>query len=479
MMSEDLASTTISMAEKSVEIAAELARLLKSIYDNHISRQKERQNGKAEKKAEAKDVNDIKSGEVKLSELKKAGSPISMQSNISAQDMKKISEKAKEYDISVSFIGKETENVKIAFRTDDKAAVNQILQDVLTEKLTVKPKDYLTFEIGNLGEAQTLSAMLKENNIPADIAKGADGKYQCVYEAKNADDMKIIKSDLKEAHESISNDFDIENNGKKYTLSDKAAGKRITLSSLPTKEKLMRICREQFGFSDCKANEAANKFESTLSRERQKFFRTDTRQAELLNNFDRNIKLSDDSLLVKPFTFTRANFSSDNVNQYYISDGKNAVKLIPEQMSREEMENIIKEGMGISSDETVKAIVDKTEKIQVVNKIEEIKKEMENIKAENSIAKQKGDISIERKSDNFFEVGQGALRKSYDINDKNQTVKDLQKDFGISKDKAETIFKKAQRQSTLQNDFHNLSQNKQQSKDKKVEKKKADKGARK
>lgn len=188
MMSEDLAGQSLSMAQKSAEIAVEIARLLKSIYDNHAERKREKSYSKSD---EAEKEANIQSGEVKLSELKKVGG-VSMQTNISAHDMGAITAKAKDYDIPVSFIGKgeNAENVTLAFRTDDRAVVDQILNEVMTEKLAAKPDDYLTFEIDNLGEVQTVAAMLKENDIPADIVKGANGKFQCLYEVKNAEALK-------------------------------------------------------------------------------------------------------------------------------------------------------------------------------------------------------------------------------------------------------------------------------------------------
>ncbi len=470
MMSEDLAGQSLSMAQKSAEIAVEIARLLKSIYDNHAERKREKSYSKSD---EAEKEANIQSGEVKLSEVKKVGG-VSMQTNISAHDMGAITAKAKDYDIPVSFIGKgeNAENVTLAFRTDDRAVVDQILNEVMTEKLAAKPDDYLTFEIDNLGEVQTVAAMLKENDIPADIVKGANGKFQCLYEVKNAEALKIIKSDLKEAYESVNKDFNIGNREKRYTLTDKNTDKTIVLSPLPTKEKFMRICREQFGFDDCKAMMAANKFESGLSGIQLSHFRKDTRQVELLNNFDRNVRLKDESLLVKPFTFTRANFSSDSVNRYLVSNGEKAVALIPDKMSREEMTDTVRYKLGVTDPETVKALVDKTAKIEAANKITEIKKEAE-------IAKREGNISIERRSEKFFEASQGAVKRSYDLTDKKQSVRALQKDFGISEEKAERIFQKAKNQSPLQNDFHKMAEkSKANAKVKPIKEKKPSKGAR-
>ncbi len=617
MMSEDLAGQSMTMAQKSAEIAVELARLLKSIYDSHT--QKKRSLGQGQ--TAVKEPN-IKSGEVDLSRLKKSGGSISMQTNISARDMEVIAAKAKDYDIPVSFIGKgeNAENVTLAFRTNDKAAIDQILKEVMTEKLAVKPDDYLMFEMNNLGEAQTMEAMLKENDIPADITKGANGKYQCIYEAKHAEALKIIKADFQEVHNEISKNFTItfDEETQKYNLSDNpiayaneelksvtskisdlndpskrssfyteisedpnidfptyseknmeivhekmpdavrvagkafwekqgyevnddakgieivapqmddegnlvldgngkqvfttttvydvsetnafektvgdkiealqqkkqsleqalknseenvTANKTLTLSSLPTKEKFMKICREQFGYSEAKAIEAANKFENTLSGEKLEYFRTDTRQAALLNNFERNIHLKDDSLLVKPYSFTRANFSSDNVNRYLVTNGEKAAALIPDKMSREEMADTVRNKLGVNDPETVKAIVDKAEKIEVANKVAEIKKEAE-------IAKHNGDIAIERRSEKFFEASQGAVKRSYDLTDKKNSVKALQKDFGISSKKAESIFQKAQNQSTLQNDFHKMAE-KSKANAKPIKDKKTNKGARK
>lgn len=472
MMSEDLAGQSLNMAQKSAEIAVELARLLKSIYDSHAERKRERTASRSN--AADKELN-IKSGDVNLSELKKNGD-ISMQTNISARDMETITAKAKDYDIPVSFIGKgeNAENVTLAFRTEDKAAIDQILNEVMAEKLAVKPNDYLTFEINNLGEAQTMEAMLKENNIPADIVKGADGKYQCLYEAKNAEAVKIVKNDFKEMHSKIANNFSIEQKGDGFILTDKSSEKSLTLTSTPTKEQLIKVLRspKQFGYSETEAMEAAHKLESTLSGDKLGYYRTNTRQAALLNNFERNIRLKDDSLLVKPYTFTRANFSSDNVNRYLVSNGEKAAALIPEQMSRAEMQDTVRYKLGVTDPEAVKAIVDKTEKIEVANKIAEIKKEAE-------IAKKNGDIAIERRSEKFFEASQGTVRKSYDLTDKKQSIKALQNDFGISPEKAERIFQKAQKQSPLQNDFHKMAEkSKASAKAKPVKEKKTSKGAR-
>ena len=40
MMSEDLAGQSLNMAQKSAEIAVEIARLLKSMYDSHAERKR-------------------------------------------------------------------------------------------------------------------------------------------------------------------------------------------------------------------------------------------------------------------------------------------------------------------------------------------------------------------------------------------------------------------------------------------------------
>lgn len=472
MMSEDLAGQSLNMAQKSAEIAVEIARLLKSMYDSHSQRKKERAVNYSN--ADIKEP-EVKSGEIKLSDLKKSGG-VSMQTNISALDMETITAKAKDFDIPVSFIGKgeNAENVTLAFRTDDKAAIDQILQEVMTEKLAVKPDDYLTFKMDNLGEAQTMAAMLKKSDIPADIVKGADGKYQCIYEAKHAEGVKIVKNDFKEMHSEIANNFSIEPKGEGFVLTDKSSEKSITLTTMPTKEQLIRVLRspKQFGYDEEKAMEAAHKLESTLSGDKLGYFRTDIRQAALLNNFERNIRLKDDSLFVKPYTFTRINFSSDNVNRYIVSNGEKAAALIPDKMSRAEMQDTVRYKLGVTDPETVKAIVDKAEKTEVANKIAEIKKEAE-------ISRQNGDIGIERRSEKFFEASQGTVRRSYDLSDKKQAIKALQKDFGISEKKAEVIYQKAKNQSPLQNDFHRMAEkSKAAAKTKPIKEKKTSKGAR-
>ena len=461
MMSEDLAGQSMTMAQKSAEIAVEIARLLKSMYDKHSANKKERQSYTSESEK-------IGSGEVSLSKLKKSGEGYSMQTNISSVDMKAITDKANSYDIPIAFIGKgESSNVTVAFRNEDKAAFQQILQDIMQEKLATKPDDYLAFTV-KAGEAETLSEMLEANGIPADFVKNAKGDIQCVYEAKNASAVKVIKEDFKELHNEVAQNLDITAADRKVTFSDKALDKSFTLSSLPTKEKLARVLQEQFGYDRSKALEAANKFESTLSGDRLRYFRTDTRQTSLLSHFERNIRWDDDSILTKPYTYSRATFSSDNVNRYLITDGDKAAALIPSKMSRAEMEDIVKTKLGVEDSEVIKAVVDKAEKIEAANRVNDLKKEA---------AQEKGDFGIERLTGNYFEVSQGDVKKRYSLQDKNTAIRALSNDFGISEKKAERIFQKAKKQSVIQNDLHKAQAKSRLGKDT-VKRKNVNKGAR-
>lgn len=63
--------------------------------------------------------------------------------------------------------------------------------------------------------------MLKEHDIPADIVIDANGKFKCLYEAKNAEALKIIKSEVKETVKSVSKDIEIsKQQDNKFTISD-------------------------------------------------------------------------------------------------------------------------------------------------------------------------------------------------------------------------------------------------------------------
>lgn len=454
MIGDDLAGQSVSMAQKGAEIALEIARLLKSMYDTHRDRIREQQyhNGDI-----SWDGAKIGSGEVKLSKLEKSGN-ISMQTNISSVDMKVISDKAKEYGIPVAFTGKSGNNsVTVAFREKDKALFQGVMQDVMQNKLAQKPNDYLTFTI-KPSEAETLSEMLKAHDIPADFVTTSKGDIQCMYEVKNAAAVKIIKDDFKELHKNVAENLNIapDPEGRKVTFSDKSLDKSFTISSLPTKEKLARAFEQQLGYSRSQALEAAKKYESTLSGDRLKYFRTDTRQASQLNHFERNITSPDDSLLVKPYTFTRASFTADNVNRFLITDGEKAAALIPEKMSRAEMEDIVKIKLGVTDNETIKAIVDKAEKIDAYSKIQDLKKEA---------VQGKGDIGIERQTGNVFEVSQGEVKKRYSLKDIKAAAKEISKDFGVSEKQAAAICKKAKNQSVIQNDLHKAQQSKFAKKD--------------
>ena len=103
-------------------------------------------------------------------EAQKAHSPISSTSNFLARDAEQIAAKAKQYNIPIAIIGS-GEKRTIEFLDRDKAAIEQITNEVMQERLKEAPQSVKCFSVGE-NNVSTLKSAFEENEIECQFVGG-------------------------------------------------------------------------------------------------------------------------------------------------------------------------------------------------------------------------------------------------------------------------------------------------------------------
>ena len=192
-MSDDLVSVTLNSAQKSIEIAAELIKMLAPIV-----KQEAETLFSSFAKGEA-------AGTVSQNNLIKLAansqSTIVSNSNFLSSDSATISDKAKQYGIPVSFVGN-GEKVTMSYLDRDKATVNQILQEVMQERMKEAPQSIKTFVVSSTNVG-AMKSEFERNGLECNFVLGANNKIYCAYSADDADKVAEIKSNFKSAYSQV------------------------------------------------------------------------------------------------------------------------------------------------------------------------------------------------------------------------------------------------------------------------------------
>ena len=215
-MSDEIASATLSTSQKAIEVALELIKLLAPLAQKFLSEVYHKSvdgiydvGGKI---SNAKALGTVSAKNIVL-EAQKAQSPISSTSNFLARDAEQIAAKAKRYNIPIAIIGS-GEKQTIEFLDRDKAAIEQITNEVMQERLKEAPQSVKCFSVGE-NNVSALKAAFEENGIECQFVGGRqklppeDGKILCIYPAECAEQIAMIKADYKKAYGEISEQFSV------------------------------------------------------------------------------------------------------------------------------------------------------------------------------------------------------------------------------------------------------------------------------
>jgi len=375
-----------------------------------------------------------------MSAAAKAGVGVAGSVNIPISQKEMLKDFCQKAGIPIAFkTAKGGQNFTVSFPENYKAAFADAMSDTLKESLKVNPKDYAITRL-KPGEAVTMKSMLEKNGIDANFAK-LGGDVVCVFQNKDARAVELVHADYRAVREDISKNFacGFDKDRQQFFISDKITDKTLWLKNCKTEHKIESVLRERFGYSHEQAQVAARVFGAKLSPEMLRAYKLDTRQAEVLQNMTLDLKRPDDGLLLRDIDFAHINFKADGKDRFIISDGERAVTLIPAEMSKEQMETLVREKLGVTDAETVKQICDKSETLG---------KEFSD---KTAAIDTRGKYSIEKMSSGEFKVGLDGKDVQYSFSDKQKTVAALQKQFGMSKDKASEIFQKAKAQNAIAN----------------------------
>jgi hypothetical protein len=478
MMSENLAGAAVEVVTKAPEMAVKAADLAKMLLE---MLEKLGKFGGGAVSLTAKGISGITAqGKIKNA-AKDSGALVMQQAGISSEHAKILKDICKEQGIPVAFkksLG--AENVTAIYSGNYKDAFVNAMSETVRQSLAEKPLDYTAFKIKE-SEIAGIKSMCEKHGIDVNFAKTSDGNILCSHQIKDRSAVEIVKKDYQKIVAGVAQNFkcgyvegDISDrlgDRNKFVFTDKELGKTVTLNNFHSHSKVSQMLQDKLGFDPVKANLAADKFGATLNEFQRQSYNYDTKQIDIIKNLDREIKIPNESLLVKDYNFTRLNYKSDGINRIVIAKDNNPAMLMPAKMTRAEMEKEIQNKLGVIDVEVVKQICGKAE---TVNK---------NLSDTKTVTAERGDFSVEKISAKEFSVKQNGTAHQFSFSDKNKTVAEIQSKFGASKEKAAEIFDKAKKQSVLVNNVKKAQeQNKSQSapvKDKPAKTKSKPKGSRK
>lgn len=429
MHGDDVASAGVEVTTQIVSKATELfMEMLKIAIERE--REKNRLSGKSEV---------LSGGEVTYQKLKEGGE-VTMLPSFANEDYGELLKQAKKMDIPVAAIresGKEN-TLSVFFNVKDKEAVNSIVQGIVREKMKAPEQSerMITIEKEQVEGFQTYCS---EHDIPVNFMEtSSDVKciFNSAYEKQIAaavENYRQVQNELSKTEIKVQTDI---RGRPKIIVNDFESNKKLTVNFCP-KSKLERILRERLGFDNVKAIEAANALVQTLSAEQKKYFLSGSRQLEQMEFYQKDIKFENENVLADRFSFAKMKLPDEDFSRLTITDsGGNFVVLSEKNIDREQVEKNIRAHLKLDDTETVKAVMEKAERLGFVEKPK---------------LTQFREYQIERETQSAFTVRLGNTAVRLDLSDKDTAKKQLIDSFGMSSAKAEKIIGKAMKQSVAKN----------------------------
>ncbi len=429
MHGDDVASAGVEVTTQIVSKATELfMEMLK------IAIEREREKNRLSEKSEV-----LSGGEVTYQKLKEGGE-VTMLPSFANEDYGELLKQAKKMDIPVAAIresGKEN-TLSVFFNVKDKEAVNSIVQGIVREKMKAPEQTQRMITIEK-EQVEGFQAYCSEHDIPVNFMENkSDVKciFNSAYEKQIAaavENYRQVQKELSKAEIKVQADI---RGRPKIIVNDFESGKKLTVNFCP-KSKLERILRERLGFDNVKAIEAANALVQTLSAEQKKYFLSGSRQLEQMEFYQKDIKFENENVLADRFSFAKMKLPDEDFSRLTITDSSgNFVVLSEKNIDCEQVEKNIRAHLKIDDTETVKAVMEKAERLGF---------------AEKPKLTQFREYQIERETQSAFTVRLGNTAVRLDLSDRETAKKQLVDSFGMSSAKAEKIIGKAMKQSVAKN----------------------------
>lgn len=445
-MADEVGSAALQSGQKIVEVSVELIKMLAPLAEKLLStvfhKSVDGINGIGGIIANKRSKGTVTNNGL-LVEAQKANCGISTTSNVLSMDAEKFVQKAKQYKIPVAVVGKGDKQT-IEFLDRDKGVISQISMEVMQERLKEAPQSVKCFTISE-NNVTAMKAAFEEHGIDCQFMKSADGKIKCVYPAEAAEQVAVIKNDYKQMHKEVADNLDVQLGENEILIEDNQLGKSFVFTPM-NKAQTMQMLQEQFGYSEAKADLAANKICRDLGLDKDKFL-AHTEKYDNLNSLKTNVRYQSDDLTLRDMRFDAVNFKDGGTTHIVIQNGDKSAALTPDRMTETEMMNICTNQLGMSEYQAQKA-VEKSTKInrQVNSQIEERGVSKDGISHT---------VQIECSTKDTFLVRLGDKSKTYNFNTINVADK-VARDFNIPKENAQRIVEKAKQQSALQNKIQNV-----------------------
>lgn len=333
--------------------------------------------------------------------------------------------------------GKEN-TVSVFFNVKDKEAVNAIIQDILREKLAQpeQTERMITIEKEQVEGFQMYCA---DRDIPVNFMESKDsvkcifGKaYEKQMEAALAD-YQNIRSGLSKTAVAVQKD---EKGKPKIVVTDSEQNKSLTMKFC-TKAKLERVLQERLGYSPVKAVEAANALTPNLTEQQKNYYLSGSRLLEQMAHYEKNIRFENENVLTDQYSFCKMRFQNEDSAKLTVTDEQGRFVVFSDKTpDRREAERNIRRYLQIDDSETVRAILDKAEKLGFAQA-----PELQKFK----------EYGILRETQSTFTVTGGNTAVRLDLSDKLTARKQLMDSFGMSQAKADRILEKARKQSVANN----------------------------
>ncbi|MCM1167135.1 MAG: DUF3801 domain-containing protein [Lachnospiraceae bacterium] len=430
MHGDDVASAGV---EVSTQIVSKTTELIMEMIKIAI----EKERGEKGFKANSEKV--LSGGEVTYQKLKNGGE-VTMLPSFAKEDYKAFLKKAKAMDIPVAAMqehGKEN-TLSLFFNVKDKEAVNSIVQDIVREKLNQPEQSERMITIEK-GQVEGFQMYCSEHDIPVNFLE-TNGGVKCIFNSSYEKQMEMAVENYRNIQSELSQiGMEVEKNAKgkfQFKLMDNEQGKQLTMNFC-TKAKLERVLRERMGYSEVKAVEVANSLADKLTDSQRQYYLSDSRQIGEMDFYEKDIKFPDNNLLLENYSFTKLKLDGEDEPKLTVTDKSgNFVVLSAKNLDREDVEDRLRAYLKINDSETIKAILDKSERLGFAEQPKQV---------------QFKEFQIERETQNSFTVRGGSTVVRLNLNDKMTAKKQLTEAFGISAGKAEKIIGKAQKQKVADN----------------------------
>jgi hypothetical protein len=443
----------------------------------------------------------------------KKGESLSAQDRIPEKYLQQIRDSAKKYGMPIAVVGgKDTNgNYTMAFRSKDRELFQHIMSDIVKKELAARPGEFTRIPLKEW-EVIPMQTEIDMNGINASIVQDDNGVYYCVFQEDDKAKFDVINKNFTKSHTEVVEKFGFKHTDDSFVLQDKSTGKQITLSKEGSysandiSDKLMK----EFGYERTKATIAAWSFANSLDTERQQDFFEVNALSEihlenenlLVANYEfYRVNMKEDGIdqfMIMDSNGKIANLSADNsmnieiLNNMGITDKMTVDALLEKNTalhdifnnrakelheielsnSKLEINRIDKDSFEIRSVDDVQSFsfsdkqksvdematfINGTTNAGFIESRVIAKQAFENAQQQSfhqSVAEvEKSSLpqyEINREVGGTFIVKFGDIENQYKLDNKENAISGIKEDFGLTDEKAEIIFEKAQEQNAIE-----------------------------